>query len=101
MESESESYDGNLSSILLPKGDVLLHGGDLLNEAVGLQNLLIDDPPIREDKLYEEIDNLNKLGVRRNVNGDQLLGDEHKYKWIFFVGGNHDAPLHMLASLGK
>lgn len=94
------SLDFSYARVILPQGDILLHCGDLLNEGVPLEGgQELDDHNMTE----EVLNHLACVGVRRNEIGeiDDLHGERDKFKWIFFVGGNHDAPLHMLAANGR
>lgn len=57
----------------------------------------------RNSKLVEELEHLSRLAVTRDELGNPTNDAENKgkFKWVFMVGGNHDAPLHMLAANGR
>jgi Icc-related predicted phosphoesterase len=93
--------DLSFGRIILPEGDVLLHCGDLLNEGEVLQ--LMDDAG-SNTKLAEELAHLKSVSCQRGSDGsssDDAEGSPRRFKWVFIVGGNHDAPIFMLAANGK
>merc|ERR1712125_318661 len=88
---QPSSSDLGYGRIFLPKGDILLHCGDLLNEGTPLSRCSSfpvngpDSPWPSDEKLVENLRQLASLSVNRTGEGRpcDAEGDRDKYTWVF------------------